>query len=63
MALIVKRLLPSNVGGVQIDDFWQEWFLENKDGLLLDHRGLSPFWREVGTTDEGIPLSALVSDF
>ncbi len=72
MALRVSVLPPQkNPIGFNLEDVWQEWFLQynwyfnNKVVIRkrMARRGLNNFWREVGTTDDGIPLSALVSDF
>lgn len=72
MALRITVLPPQkNLRGFKLEDVWQEWFLESrwttpknlKVKKLLARRGLNNFWRSVGETDEGIPLSALVSDF
>lgn len=72
MGLRLVVLPPQkNLHGFKLEDVWQEWFLDytwifNERVAVRKHlarRGLNNFWREVGTTDDGIPLSALVSDF
>lgn len=72
MGLRLTVLPPQkNLHGFKLEDVWQEWFLDYtwttpwnlRVRKLLARRGLNNFWREVGTTDDGIPLSALVSDF